>query len=75
MIDGTKSRQRHPLALDAKRPGPVALLFGAAAMSGAIYAILTYDPDAFRLRSAEAFEHRIGGELPASRETDAEEED
>ena len=75
MIDGTKSKKRHPLAMDAKRPGPMALLFGAAAVSGAIYAILNYDPDAFRPRTAESFEHRFGGETTASREADEEEQE
>lgn len=75
MIDGTKSKQRHPLAMDARRPGPVALLLGAAAVSGAIYAILIYDPHAFTPRTAESFEHRSGAQMTASKETDAEEED
>ena len=75
MIEGTKPKQRHPLAMDARRPGPVALLLGAAAVSGAIYAILMYDPYAFTPRTAESFEHRSGGQLTASKEADAEEED
>ena len=44
MIDGTKSKQRHPLAMDARRPGPVALLLGAAAVSGAIPSTVSWGP-------------------------------
>lgn len=75
MIDGTKPKQRHHLAMDARRPGPVALLLGAAAVSGAIYAILMYDPYAFTPRTAESFEHRSEGRNTTPKETDAEEED
>lgn len=75
MIDGTKPRQLHPFTMDAKRPGPVALLLGAATLSGTVYAILNYDPDAFTPRSAESFEHRLESEMTASKDSHAEEED
>lgn len=75
MIDGTKPRKLHPFTMDAKRPGPVALLLGAATVSGAVFAILNYDPEAFTPRTAKAFEHRFESEVTASRESHAEEED
>jgi len=75
MIDGTKPKQRHPLAMDARRPGPMAFLLGAAAVTGALYAIHIYDPDAFTPRTAESFEHRSGGQMTASEITKAQEGD
>lgn len=76
MIDGTKPKERHPFAMDARRPGPVAMFLGAAALFGAIFTIQYYDPDAFKLRSAESFEHRSDGSKTAtSYETEAENEE
>lgn len=60
MVTGKKPMARHPGALDARAPGAVALLFGAAVAVGAIYLILRYDADAFTLRSTESYEHRAG---------------
>jgi cytochrome b len=58
MITGDKPAVRHPGARDARAPGTAALVAGAAVLAAAAYFILQYDPDAFTLRSAEAFEHR-----------------
>jgi cytochrome b len=58
MVTGDKPAARHPGAIDAKSPGGVAWLLGAAAVGGTGYLIVQYDPDAFALRSAESFEHR-----------------
>jgi cytochrome b len=59
MIHGRKPARLHPDAHDARRPGPFALLIAAATVAGAVLAIRSYDPEAFTLRSTEAFEHRL----------------
>jgi cytochrome b len=71
MVTGYKSAARHPGALGARPPSLIALVVALAVVVGTAYAILQYDPDAFRLRSAEAFEHRgdaAGSASPADRE-------
>lgn len=67
MVVGSKSRSRHPGAPDARRPGPFGWLVGLVVIAASIYGVLRYDPQAFTLRSAEAFEHRgdIGQQLTA----------
>jgi hypothetical protein len=60
MISGRKPAARHPGATDARSPRFAALLLAILAIIGATYAILQYDPQAFTLRSADAFEHRAG---------------
>lgn len=67
MVTGDKPASRHPGARDARSPGVMAFLMGAAAIVGTAYFILRYDPAAFTLRSAESFEHRAhaGGEYEA----------
>lgn len=64
MITGAKPAARHPGALDASGPGAVALIAAAAVVVATAYLILQFDPEAFTLRSAEAFEHRgdVGAE-------------
>ena len=58
MVTGTKSVERHPGAADAKPAGPFAIGLAIVVIAGAVYGIRQYDPAAFTLRSAEAFEHR-----------------
>lgn len=73
MITGKKAAARHPGAADAKRPGVIAILVAIAVLAGAVYAVLQYDPQAFKLRPAEAFEQRAGGAvdgIPAQQEKD-----
>ena len=60
MVTGYKPKARHPGAQDAIAPGAVALLVGATVFAGTAYSILQYDADAFTLRSAESYEHRVG---------------
>jgi cytochrome b len=66
MITGTKARTRHPGAIDARPPRLVGIALTVLVVSGALYAILKYDPQAFTLRSSEAFEQRNdpGGNAP-----------
>lgn len=61
MITGTKPAARHAGADHAKRPGVTGLIVAAAVVAGTIYAIRTYDPLAFTLRSAEDYEHGVVG--------------
>jgi len=58
MFIGTKAAARHPGSTDARPPSLGALLLAVVVVIAAVYAILQYDPRAFTLRSAEAFEHR-----------------
>lgn len=58
MITGTKARARHPRATDARTPGLAGIALALLVVSGALYAILKYDPQGFTLRGSEAFEHR-----------------
>jgi cytochrome b len=60
MITGSKAAARHPGARDSRRPGPLALIVVTAVLAGTIYGVLQYDPKAFTLRPAEAFEQRSG---------------
>ena len=76
MISGRKPARLHPNARDARRPPLLGLLLALAAVSGAVLAIQWYDPEAFTLRSTEAFEHRPGSETSARGEsTEAEHEE
>lgn len=61
MITGTKLVERHPGARDAKRPGLIGLIVASVILAGTIYSVRAYDPLAFALRSAEAYEHGRGG--------------
>ena len=61
MITGTKPARRHPAAVDARRPGLLALVLAAASVAGTVFLILQYDPHAFTPRSAEASEQRQEG--------------
>lgn len=56
MITGSKPGNRYPGAVDARRPTVVGALVALLALAATAYAILRYDPHAFTLRSAEAFE-------------------
>ena len=74
MVVGTKARVRHPAAHDARRPGAAGLLFALVVLGAAIYGVLSYDPQAFTLRTAEAFEHRAGATHALSPETRRDED-
>jgi len=58
MITGDKAAHRHPGAVDARPPPLLGWALALAAVAATVFAILRYDPQAFTLRSAEAFEHR-----------------
>lgn len=60
MVTGSKSGDRHAGAANARRPSPFGLAVGAIVLAGTVYGILQYDPKAFTLRPAEAFENRDG---------------
>ena len=73
MIHGRKPARLHPDAHDAPHAGPLALLLGLVTVAGAVLAIRSYDPEAFTLRSTEAFEHRQeSGTVAGSEFPDAE---
>lgn len=57
MVSGSKPEARHPGASNARRPGAAGLVVVAVVVAGAIHGIRMYDPLAFTLRSAEAYEH------------------
>ena len=61
MITGMKPARRHPAAVDARRPGLLALVLAAASVAGTVFLILQYDPHAFTPRSAEASERGQAG--------------
>jgi len=69
MVTGDKPAARHPGAVDAKLPSPLAWVLGAVVVGATSYLIIQYDPDAFALRSAESFEHRAD---PGREKTEAE---
>ena len=58
MITGAEPAGRHPRASDAGHPAAMALLVAFVVVLGTAYGILRYDPQAFTLRRADAFEHR-----------------
>ena len=57
MISGRKPALRHLGAADARPPTALGFVAALLAIVAAVFAILRYDPQAFSLRSAEAFEH------------------
>lgn len=61
MVTGSKPASRHAGAGNARRPGVAGLIVAAGVVGGTIYAIRTYDPLAFTLRSAEDYEHAAAG--------------
>ena len=62
MFSGRKAARLHADARDARRAGLLGLVLAVVAVAGTVVAIRAYDPDAFTLRSTEAFEHRQSGE-------------
>ena len=58
MVTGNKPAVRHSGATDARPPALASVVVGILVLVGTVYAVLRYDPQAFTLRSAEAFEHR-----------------
>jgi cytochrome b len=75
MVTGRKPAARHPAAADARTPGATAVMVAVALVAGAAYSILQYDPQAFTLRSADAFEHRGEAMAPAGNSEEGREED
>ncbi len=75
MVRGDKPLSRHPGATDAKRPGAVGLIVAAVVLAGTVYAVLSYDPQAFTLRSAESYEHRADAAGDYARAEPEEDED
>jgi cytochrome b len=75
MITGTKSEERHPGATNARRPNIVGVLLTIVVLVGTVYGILQYDPQAFTLRRAEAFEQRSNPTGEASQERTHEQGD
>ena len=77
MVTGNKPAERHPGAVDAKPPRFLGAVLSLAVIAGTAYAILQYDPHAFTLRSAEAYEHRANaatGHARSEREDDERDE-
>lgn len=60
MITGTKPAGRHVGATNARRPTLAGIILVMLVLAGAVYGVLKYDPSAFKLRPAEAFEQRAG---------------
>lgn len=60
MITGKKPAKHHAGAINATRPSFVGILMAVFVLASTIYGILRYDPQAFTLRPAEAFEQRAG---------------
>jgi cytochrome b len=58
MVTGRKAGEQHPHAVDAKSPTAVGIMLTAGVLAAAIYGVLRYDPEAFSLRTSEAYEHR-----------------
>lgn len=58
MADGTKPADRHPGSVDARAPGAFAYLAAAIAIGAGIWAVISFDPQAFTLRSVESYEHQ-----------------
>ena len=74
MVTGKKPAMRHPGASNARRPRLVAFVIVLLVLAAAVFAVIRYDPEAFTLRSAEAYEHRgqVGGGAARDQETEAE---
>jgi cytochrome b len=58
MVTGDKPAARHLGAVDSRPPSLIGIILALLVVIGCVYAVLEYDPQAFTLRSAEAFEHR-----------------
>jgi cytochrome b len=58
MVTGDKPAVRHLGAVDSRPPSLIGIILALLVVIGCVYAVLEYDPQAFTLRSAEAFEHR-----------------
>jgi cytochrome b len=58
MVTGDKPAARHVGAVDSRPPSLIGIILALLVVIGCVYAVLEYDPQAFTLRSAEAFEHR-----------------
>lgn len=76
MVTGTKPRSRHPNASDATPPRPIGAIATLVVLGLSVFGVLRYDPEAFKLRSSEAFEHRGGAaETSYADEHDEHDED
>jgi hypothetical protein len=69
MIASRKARDRHPKAVDAKTPRVPGIILTVAVLAAAVYGVLRYDPEAFKLRPSEAYEHRSGAPQAAPAKT------
>ena len=67
MITGKKPGQRHPRGANARPPGLTGVAVAMVVLALTVYGILSYDPHAFTLRRAEAFEQRASSNGEASR--------
>lgn len=74
MITGKKSEERHLGGRNARRPTVIGFLVAILALAATIYAVLRYDPQAFTLRTAQAFEHRAGAVGSISQERTQEQD-
>ena len=74
MVTGKKPAMRHPGASNARGPRLVSFVIALLVLAAAVFAVIRYDPEAFTLRSAEAFEHRgqVGGGAARDEATEAE---
>lgn len=72
MVTGSKRADRHPGEGDARRPGLAGTIVALLVLAGAVFAVRAYDPLAFTLRSAEAYEHGVegGGSHPRDEDRD-----
>jgi cytochrome b len=66
MITGKKEVAQGAGATNAGRPTVAGIVIAIMVLAGTIYGVLQYDPQAFTLRPAEAFEKRTGtqGDIP-----------
>lgn len=75
MVTGKKAAERYPGAADARRPGALSVFVAIVVLAATIYGILQYDPQAFTLRRAEAFEQRGAAADGASSQPERQEDD
>jgi len=74
MVTGRKASDRHPGAVNAKRPRAAGIILTVGVLAAAIYGVLRYDPQAFSLRTSEAYEHRsVAQDRSAAQTEDSQE--
>lgn len=72
MIGGGKPARIHPGGKDADAAPMLAIPLVILVLAGAVWGILSYDPQAFSLRSAEDYEHAAHAGAPGGASTHAE---